>query len=87
MPNSSHGEAVMDNGKLDKDGDFALGMRLPARLLGSINEVLQIHNQDYLFKEKDKNDADKEYEWFKRRYPMFVVPEYRKRTFTINKAR
>lgn len=87
MPMSSHGEVVKENGKLDKDGNFAIGMRLPARMLGSINEILKMHNQAYLFQEEDAQEADKEYQWFKNKFPMFQVPEYRKRTFMINNIR
>lgn len=79
MPMYSHGEIIKEDGKMDSD--MAIGMKLPTRLLGSINEILKMHGQDYLFYLKDKVDSDKEYNWFKRSFPMFVVPEYRKRQF------
>ena len=79
MPASSHGELIGDDGK--KDSDVAIGLKLPERLLGAINETLKIHGQDYLFYLKDNAESDKEYNWFKKSFPMFVVPEYRKRIF------
>lgn len=79
MPSDSWGEAVIGLNK--KDGEIRIGLKLPARMLESINEMLKLHEQDYLFYLKDTKASDKEYKWFKEAFPMFVVPEYRKRIF------
>jgi len=73
----SYGEIIGADGK--KDDEVRLSLRLPNRMLGAINEILTIHGQDVLFKGRDNEEADREYKWFKETFPMFVVPNYRKR--------
>ena len=80
MGSDSWGEIRDATGK--KDDSLRLGMKLPNRLLGSINEILSLHNQGVLFEHGDKDDKHKEYNWFKETFPMFVVPEYRRRIFS-----
>lgn len=79
----SAGELIDASGK--KDAEFRLGMKLPSRLLGSINQLLTWHDQGVLFEHGDKEEKHQEYEWFKKQFPTFIVPKYRSRTFTINK--
>lgn len=79
MPDDSWGEAIERFNK--KDGSVRLSLKLPNRMLGAINEILTMHGQEVLFKDRDPKVADKEYKWFKETFPMFVVPQYRKRIF------
>lgn len=80
MPDNSWGEDVYGWNKLG-DGTIRIGIRIPARLLSSIDQILSFHDQEALFGQKDQKESDKEYNWFKQMFPMFIVPEYRKRIF------
>jgi hypothetical protein len=80
MPMNSWGEVVKEDGKLSEE-NFRLSLRLPARLLTIIDQLLSFHQQEGLFSLKNEQDASKELQWFKETFPQFVVPKEKKRTF------
>jgi len=79
MPDDSWGESI--EGWNKKDDSIRLSLKLPERMLGSINELLTMHGQDILFKGQDDKEGDKEFKWFKETFPMFIVPNYKKRVW------